>query len=134
MLDYEMCETVMANSNRTGPSLVGPLDLSNITLDRLPEILTRFADKIEAIDSSLMSTINENKQGHDNILKAIETMKITNSDVIEDFRHDVDNIKTIVKVFRFVSDHPWLSGLVTTAGFVILDYLTRYTYWKVWPG
>ena len=117
----------------TGPSLVGPLDLDNITLERLPAILTRFADKIEAVDGSLRRTIDENKMGHRTILDAIESMKLSNNKIITDFQCDIGNAKTIVKFFSFAVDHPWLSVAGSILGFAALDFTARFTYWHVWP-
>ena len=117
----------------SGSPLVGPIDLTKINQETLPTILQRICDEIQSLKTAFTKAEEERKADYTKILQAIEAMKVCNEKAITEYSTDADNLKTFMKICKFGIAHPWLSIVLLIFSFAVIDYLTRYSYWVIWP-
>ncbi len=117
----------------SGSTLVGPIDLTKITPETLPTILQRICDEIQSLKTAFTKAEEERKADYTKILQAIEAMKACNEKAITEYSTDAENLKTVMKICKFMIAHPWLSIVLLIFAFTAIDYLTRYSYWVIWP-
>ena len=114
-------------------SLVGPIDLTKINSETLPTILQRICDEIQQLKTAFTAAEKQRKEDYNKILLAIEASKVCNEKSISEYSNDADNLKTFMKLCKFLIAHPWLSIIVFIVGFAAIDYLMRWSYWGIWP-
>jgi hypothetical protein len=114
-------------------SLVGPIDLTKINPETLPTILQRICDEIQQLKTAFTAAEKQRKEDYDKILAAIKDAKACNDKSISEYSTDAENLKTFMKVCKFLIAHPWLSITAFIVGFAAIDYLMRYSYWGIWP-
>ncbi len=114
-------------------SLVGPIDLSKITLETLPTILQRICDEIQSLKTAFATAETKRQQDYEKILKAIEDVKTCNDEDIHEYSTDAENLKTFMKICKFAIDHPWFAALTIILAFGAMDFIMRAAYWGIWP-
>ena len=113
--------------------LVGPIDLSHITAETLPTILQRICDEIQGLKNAFAESEKKRQADYEKILKAIEDVKVCNEKQIDEYSNDAENLKTFMKLCKFVIAHPWLAALIAIGTIAVVDQATRIQFWGFWP-
>ena len=123
----------ISETKPSGSVLVGPIDLSNITLETLPSIMQRICDEIQALKNAFALAEKKRTEDYAAILKAIEDVKSDNNKEIHEYSSDAENLKTFMKLCHFAIDHPWFAVATVLLLFAVTDFSMRAFYWGIWP-
>ena len=114
-------------------SLVGPIDITKINPETLPTILQRICDEIQQLKTAFALAEKQRKEDYGKILASIEASKACNEKSMSEYKNDAENLKTFMKLCKFMIAHPWLSVSLFIFTFAAIDYAMRYSYWGIWP-
>lgn len=102
-----------------GGSLLGPISMEDLNDPKnLPTILSR-----------LIIAIQEQSKFQGESSKQIGLLNET----IISHGETLNELKTTWGRLVWVVEHPWQVGVMVFVIFMVGDYLSRYSYWGIWP-